>query len=142
MSKKLFISTFAIAMVIAAMFSVFSFTNADATSTSVETKSDAVSEIRLGKIDPLDISMDRFNNNWYRVYFNKPFANSEHIIVLAQTQTRNGQDTPGLRIKNVTPTSFMVRYDEVIWGDSGVVYGSSGTRLHGETVGWVAYGYK
>lgn len=86
---------------------------------------------------------------WLTVRFPKSFARKdrkpEAIVVNAQIQTRNGDNTPGLRLRNVTSESFEVRMDEIISshttsstdGDLGLVE-SDGEHPHEETLGWVA----
>ena len=85
---------------------------------------------------------------WYLVTFPKPFGangrDPEQVVVNAQIQTRNGDNTPGLRLRNVTSTGFEVRMDEIISshttsstdGDLGKVE-SDGEHPHAETLGWM-----
>jgi len=83
--------------------------------------------------------------DWYTVKFETPFADKVVPVVFAQIQTRNGGDTPGLRLQNITNSSFQVRMDEVIMsgatsatkGDLGKVE-SDGEHPYAETLGWVA----
>lgn len=89
------------------------------------------------------------DTGWYTVEFPESFEtdgrNPQQVIVNAQIQTRNGEDTPGLRLRNVSNTSFEVRMDEIIanktssskQGDLGVIK-SSGAHPNAETLGWVA----
>lgn len=95
----------------------------------------------VGLIDTL--TDDRFSGTWRTVEFPTPFSpNVNHVVVLAMSQTHEGPDTPGLRIRNVTYSSFEIRYDEVIWHNAtGAAQGSQGRHPRPEIVGWVAYGY-
>ena len=82
---------------------------------------------------------------WYTVEFETPFADGVVPVVFAQTQTRNGGNTPGLRLQNITNSNFQVRMDEVLMsgttsstkGDLGKVE-SDGEHPYAETLGWVA----
>ncbi|GGZ24017.1 hypothetical protein GCM10010300_79450 [Streptomyces olivaceoviridis] len=56
------------------------------------------------------------------------------MIVLAQTQTFNGPETPGTRMHDVTPEGFLIRLNEV---DVNAEVRSDGRHVS-ETVGWVA----
>ncbi|WP_405797363.1 hypothetical protein [Streptomyces sp. NBC_01506] len=69
-----------------------------------------------------------------RVTFPSPFPSGSQVIVLAQTQTFNGAETPGIRLHDVTPTGFLIRLNEVNV-NAGV---RSDGRHVNETVGWVA----
>ncbi|MFD8525529.1 hypothetical protein ACFV2D_36940 [Streptomyces capillispiralis] len=69
-----------------------------------------------------------------RVDFPTPFPSGSLVIVLAQTQTFNGPETPGIRIHDVTPTGFLIRLNEV---NVNANVRSDG-RHTTETVGWVA----
>ncbi|MGM3306076.1 hypothetical protein ACSQ6I_08860 [Anabaena sp. WFMT] len=103
------------------------------TTTSMQTQTLSVLDQRGGIIDPLDA--DRYRNTWHKVTFDLPFANNKKVVVIPMTQTYNGNGTPGLRIKNVTPLGFEIRFDELI----GIGDISDGSHLT-EVVGWVAYG--
>jgi hypothetical protein len=65
------------------------------------------------------------------------------VVVIPMTQTYNGPETPGLRIRDVDFDHFQIRFDEVVikTGSTGSAdYSANGA--HGdETVGWVAYGF-
>ncbi|CAL9336836.1 hypothetical protein [Streptomyces sp. enrichment culture] len=68
-----------------------------------------------------------------RVTFPSPFPPGSEVIVLAQVQTFNGPDTPGVRIANVTRTGFLIRLNE-LYGANTL---SDGVYAQ-ETVGWFA----
>ncbi|QLE46858.1 RICIN domain-containing protein [Nostoc sp. C057] len=89
---------------------------------------------RAGIIDSLDA--DRASNTWHKVTFDVPFTSNKKVVVIPMTQTYNGPDTPGLRIKNVISSGFEIRIDEVV-GIGNLSDGSHTT----EQVGWVAYGF-
>ncbi len=98
--------------------------------------------IQTGKVTEFTAST---STGWYTVTFETAFAEGTVPQVFAQIQTRNGQDTPGLRLKNISNTSFDVRMDELITsnvtssivGDLGTVKGS-GDHPNAETLGWLA----
>ena len=98
--------------------------------------------IQTGKVT--DFTASRVTG-WYTVTFDTPFADKAVPVVFAQIQTLNGGNTPGLRLQNITNSSFQVRMDEVIMsgttsstkGDLGKVEGD-GEHPYGETLGWVA----
>lgn len=85
-------------------------------------------QVRAGIIDPL--ADDRASGTWHSVQFQPPFT-TEPVVVIAQTDTYNGSDTPNLRIQNVTVDGFDIRIDEV----PGV---HDGAHVD-EVVAWVAY---
>lgn len=88
----------------------------------------------------LVLSEDRAAEAWREVAFDPPFETGiSAVIVLPMTQTYSGAETPGLRVRNVTRTSFEVRFDEILNLKEGGRYSSEGTHAR-ETVGWVAYG--
>ena len=100
-----------------------------------------IGDNRIGLIRRLQAN--RNAGTWKTVRFNPPFCKGSRVIVLAQTQTRRGPDTPGLRIRKVTARGFQIRYDEVFYTRdlAGVVgpYGSQGAHPKFENVGWAAY---
>ena len=96
-------------------------------------------EQRVGTINPL--SADRAHNNWHKVHFDPPFGSDKTVLVIPMTQTYNGPETPGLRIRNVTRDSFEMRFDEANILKSGGRYASDGDHVN-EVVGWVAYGFQ
>lgn len=99
-------------------------------------------EQRVGIIGSLE--ENRKDNTWRTVRFNPPFC-AKNIVVIPMAQTRNGPDTPGLRIRRVTRTSFQIRYDEVYYtrdlSNTVGPYGSNGVHPLFEKIGWVAYGF-
>ncbi len=87
----------------------------------------------VGIINPL--KADRKANTWHKVTFDQPFSEDSQIIVIPMTQTYVGNETPGLRLRNVNAQGFEIRFDEVISG------GKNSDGDHGdEQVGWIAYG--
>ncbi len=96
-------------------------------------------EQRVGIINPLQA--DRAHNNWHRVNFDPPFGSNKRVVVIPMTQTYNGNEIPGLRIRNVTQTSFEIRFDEANILKDGGKYASDGDHID-EVVGWVAYGFQ
>ena len=96
-------------------------------------------EQRVGIIDPL--SADRAHNDWHTVNFDPPFGSDKKVLVIPMTQTYNGSEIPGLRIRNVTHSSFQIRFDEANILKAGGQYASDGDHVD-EVVGWVAYGFK
>ncbi len=99
-------------------------------------------EQRVGIIDPL--RQNRRDGTWRTVKFKPPFC-AKNVVVIPTAQTRRGPDTPGLRIRRVSQTSFQIRYDEVYYstnlaGTPGP-YGSNGRHPLFERIGWVAYGF-
>lgn len=96
-------------------------------------------EERFGTIDPL--SANRARDNWHQVHFDPPFASDKTVLVLPMTQTYNGTEIPGLRIRNVTRESFEIRFDEANIHKNGGQYASDGSHVD-EVVGWIAYGFQ
>ena len=98
--------------------------------------------VQTGQVSDFTASI---NTGWYDITFKTPFASGVVPVVFAQIQTRNGKDTPGLRLRNVSNTGFQVRMDEVIQnnttsskiGDLGEINGN-GDHPHAETLGWMA----
>lgn len=88
-------------------------------------------DVRVGLIDPLN--EDRAANTWHRVTFDPPFDSGKKVVVLPMTQTYGGLENPGLRLRNVTNTSFEIRFDEIFDLHDG--------SHVDDTVGWVAYGF-
>lgn len=82
---------------------------------------------------------------WFKVNFPHAFASTP--VVFAQVQTFNGQDTPGIRIQNVSSTGFEVRMNELrasgatssTQGNLGLFL-SDGVHPKAETLGWLAIG--
>lgn len=82
---------------------------------------------------------------WHRVTFPHPFPSTP--VVFAQTQTYVGVDTPGIRIQNVSSSSFEVRMDELqahgctssVQGNLGK-FTADGKHPNPETLGWMAIG--
>ena len=95
---------------------------------------------RVGTISPL--LEDRASGAWHKVTFAPPFPSNRRVVVMPMTQTYNGQESPGIRIQNVTPNSFEIRFDETIYrltNQPPVI--SDGNHINNEIVGWVAYGF-
>jgi len=96
--------------------------------------------IQSGKVDNFTASI---NTGWQTVNFPTAFPTTP--LVFAQIQTFGGADTPGLRLKNITNSSFDVRMDEIVshnatsstLGDLGKIQGS-GDHPNAETLGWMA----
>ncbi|MEM9821933.1 MAG: hypothetical protein AAF985_12710 [Bacteroidota bacterium] len=98
--------------------------------------------IQSGTVDNFTASI---NEGWYTVTFENPFNESAIPKVFAQIQTRNGADTPGLRLRNITNEGFEVRMDEIIAsGASSSEKGALGRiesdnqHPHEETLAWMA----
>ena len=90
-------------------------------------------------IDPL--CEDRKHNNWKTVNFDPPFGFNKVVVVIPMTQTYNGPEIPGLRIRNVTNSSFQIRFDEANILKDGGRHASDGDHVN-EQVGWIAYGFR
>lgn len=98
--------------------------------------------IETGKVGDFTASI---NTGWYTVTFDTPYASGVVPLVFVQIQTRNGEDTPGLRLRNISNTGFEVRMDELIMnnskstveGDLGKFSGS-GDHPNAETLAWIA----
>lgn len=98
-----------------------------------------MSEIGV-RFGALVLSEDRVAEAWKEITFDPPFeAGISAIIVLPMTQTYSGAETPGLRVRNVTRSSFEIRFDEILNLKEGGRYSSEGAHAR-ETVGWAAYG--
>lgn len=98
--------------------------------------------IQTGKVPNFTAAL---NTGWYQVTFNTPFASGVVPNVFAQIQTRNGEDTPGLRLRNVSNTGFEVRMDELILNNANSStkgslgkFSGSGDHPNAETLGWMA----
>lgn len=84
---------------------------------------------------------------WYQVTFPIAFSSDSTPVVCCQIQTREGDNTPGLRMKNVNNKGFEVRMEEVrmddatssVVGDLGKLK-SPGMHSRPETLGWIAMG--
>ena len=90
---------------------------------------------RVGIIDPLN--SDRKRNTWHNVRFDVPFTQGKKVVVIPMTQTYVGEETPGLRLQNVTNSGFEIRFDEVRGSYAELSDGNHAL----DTVGWVAYGF-
>ncbi|MEQ8382059.1 MAG: hypothetical protein RH949_06785 [Coleofasciculus sp. A1-SPW-01] len=96
------------------------------------TQSPLSSQQRVGIIPAL--KADRQSNTWHTVKFDPPFPQDTQVAVIPMTQTYNGPETPGLRIRHVTPEGFEIRFDEI------VAQGRSADGAHlDEAVAWIAY---
>lgn len=96
------------------------------------TQSPLSSQQRVGIIPAL--KADRKANTWHTVKFDPPFPGDTQVAVIPMTQTYNGHETPGLRIRHVTPEGFEIRFDEI------VARGRSADGAHlDEAVAWIAY---
>ncbi|MEM1319209.1 MAG: hypothetical protein AAGG75_03080 [Bacteroidota bacterium] len=94
-------------------------------------------------------TVENFTNSiqegWYAVTFQTPYADGVTPLVFTQIQTRNGEDTPGLRLRNISNAGFEVRMDELIMnntssstqGDLGKISGP-GKHPNAETLAWLA----
>ncbi|MDJ0508357.1 MAG: DUF2252 family protein [Crocosphaera sp.] len=102
--------------------------------TTKEIQNTVTTKQRVGIINPLQA--DRSANTWHKISFNPPFPDNNQVIVLPMTQTYQGNETPGLRIRNVNPQGFEIRFDEVITSTGN---SSDGHHIN-EQVGWLAYG--
>ncbi len=80
--------------------------------TTKEIQNTVTTKQRVGIISPLQA--DRSANTWHKIQFNPPFPDNNQVIVIPMTQTYQGTDTPGLRIRNVNPQGFEIRFDEII----------------------------
>lgn len=90
---------------------------------------------QLGSDDPSETTTGD-TSTFYRVSFPTPFPNGEVPVVLVQTQTFNGEQTPGLRIAEVDASGFLVRMNEiVVQGDGALSDGSH----NDETIGYIAF---
>ncbi|MFJ3520384.1 MULTISPECIES: hypothetical protein [unclassified Streptomyces] len=97
-----------------------------------------MSMIQTGKVDlRSDNAIETVGGNtstFTQVTFPTPFPTGSDVIVLTQTQTFNGPETPGIRIHAVTERGFLIRFNEVNV--------NANTRSDGrhttETVGWLA----
>ena len=69
------------------------------------------------------------------VPFPTPFPDGSNVIVIPMVQTFNGQDTPGVRIADVTTTEFKIRMNELVGNGQAL---SDGGHIN-ETIGWVAF---
>ncbi|MFB7508501.1 gp53-like domain-containing protein [Streptomyces broussonetiae] len=97
-----------------------------------------MSMIQTGKVDlssDQPIATQGGNTSTFtRVTFPTPFPNGSQVIVLAQTQTFNGPETPGIRLADVNNEGFLIRFNEV-----NVNANVRSDGLHtSETVGWLA----
>lgn len=70
-----------------------------------------------------------------QVNFPTPFPEGTTVIVIPMVQTFNGDETPGVRLTEVTTTGFKIRMNELIAKATSLSYGGHKT----ETIGWVAY---
>lgn len=69
------------------------------------------------------------------------FPDGYEVVVILQTQSFNGSNTPGIRISSTSSKGFSWRFNEVIINvqdNSSIV--SDGTHYE-ETVAWLAYAY-
>jgi hypothetical protein len=96
--------------------------------------STTLSNQQIGIIDPLDA--DRKRGNWHKVTFDVPFEKGKRVVVIPMTQTYAGNNTPGLRLQNVTNLGFEIRFDELV----GIGDLSNGNHQK-EIVGWVAHAF-
>lgn len=74
-----------------------------------------------------------------QVYFDTPFQEGTRPIVLASVMTFNGNNTPGLRIADITHKGFKARFNEIVTTKAGMPAGalSDGTHVK-EDVGYLA----
>ena len=98
--------------------------------------------IQTGSIK--DFTTCRADQAWFTVKFPNPYPKDVIPKVFAQIQTYNGNNTPGLRITNVTNASFQIRMNEIMGhnttsdkvGDLGLVK-SDGYHVS-EVLAWMA----
>ena len=102
--------------------------------TTKEIQNTVTTKQRVGIINPLQA--DRSANTWHKIRFNPPFPDNNQVVVIPMTQTYQGSDTPGLRVRNVNYEGFEIRFDEVI---TSIGNNSDGNHAN-EQVGWLAYG--
>ncbi|CAL9306900.1 MULTISPECIES: hypothetical protein [Streptomyces] len=69
-----------------------------------------------------------------RVTFPTPFPAGSTVVVVAQTQTFNGPETPGIRLHDVNREGFLIRFNEL---NLNATTRSDGRHVT-ETVGWIA----
>lgn len=72
------------------------------------------------------------------VQFPQAFPDGSKVIVQVQIQTFNGNNSPGIRIMDVTSTGFKCRMNELIVHPAELL--SNGIH-NTETFGWIAYSY-
>ncbi|MFP3991074.1 hypothetical protein U9R90_27110 [Streptomyces sp. E11-3] len=73
-------------------------------------------------------------SSFTQVTFPTPFPAGSKVNVIPMVQTFNGQETPGIRIAEVTPQGFLIRFNELVGGGKAL---SDGRHIT-ETVGWIA----
>ncbi|MFI7424907.1 hypothetical protein [Nonomuraea sp. NPDC049684] len=69
-----------------------------------------------------------------QVTFPTPFPSGAQVVVIPFVQTFNGPYTPGIRIAEVNPQGFKIRFNEVLVSSTVKSDGYHST----ETVGWIA----
>ncbi|MHB9863456.1 hypothetical protein [Streptomyces sp. YIM S03343] len=74
------------------------------------------------------------NTSTFSVTFPTPFPSGSQVIVLPQTQTFNGPETPGIRLHDVNAEGFLIRFNDVNVNPN---VHSDGLHVT-ETVGWLA----
>jgi hypothetical protein len=79
------------------------------------------------------VAAGKDTSKFTQVTFPMPFPAGSEIGVTASVQTFNGQDTPGLRIADVTPTGFKIRLNELVAAAKPL---SDGAHTE-EVVSWV-----
>lgn len=74
-------------------------------------------------------------STFHEITFPTAFPEGTQVVVIAQTQTFNGWDSPGIRLADVNETGFKIRFNELVGMGDPL---SDGSHTE-ETVGWVAY---
>ena len=63
------------------------------------------------------------------------------MVVQTKTQTFKGQETPGLRIRNVDYEGFEIRYDEAVGVRvDNTICNANGSHVS-ERIGWIAFAF-
>jgi hypothetical protein len=91
---------------------------------------------------PASATVGGDTTTFFRVTFPKPFKLSarRHVVVVANVQTFNGPDTPGLRVADVDHTGFSVRMNEIVRSTAAAANEPLSDGWHGaEVIGWIAW---
>lgn len=89
--------------------------------------------------NPSDITCS--TRTFTQVNFLTPFPEGARVVVIPMVQTYNGEQTPGIRIAEVTRTGFKIRINELVRkkpGGAGSEALSDGFH-NPEEVGYVAF---
>ena len=82
---------------------------------------------------------DGDTSRFHQVNFDRPFRKGAKVVVLAQVQTFNGVNTPGIRIAEVNEFGFKIRLNELVGHPDGKLKRYSDGHHKEETIGYVAY---